>query len=391
MSTLSRYDQRGVSATKDEVHQAIQGLDKGLYPNAFCKIIPDIAAGDPDFCNIMHADTSGTKTSLAYIYWKETGDLSVWEGIAQDAIVMNLDDMACVGCTEHFLLSSTIGRNKNLVGGEVIQTIIQATSRFAERMRAHGIDIALTGGETADVGDIVRTADVGYTAFARMRREEVISCQIQPGHVVVGLASYGQTTYETEYNGGMGSNGLTSARHDVLSNDYMLKYPESFDSATPAHLVYSGTRHLTELVDTPAGPIPVGKLLLSPTRTFLPFLKPFIAQHRKDIAGIIHNTGGGQTKVSKFLSQARVVKDNLLPVPPLFELIQRESNTSWQEMFQVFNMGQRLELYLPSSLAEAAISLAASLGIEAQVVGRVEASSQPAVVIESSYGRFEYH
>lgn len=390
MSTLSRYDQRGVSATKDEVHQAIQGLDKGLYPTAFCKIIPDVAAGDPAYCNIMHADTAGTKTSLAYIYWRETGDLSVWEGIAQDAIVMNLDDMACVGCTEHFLLSSTIGRNKNRVSGDVIQAIIQATSRFAERMQAYGIQIALTGGETADVGDIVRTADVGYTAFARMRRSEVIACDIQPGNVIVGLASYGQTTYETAYNGGMGSNGLTSARHDVLAQIYRQKYPESFDAATPEHLVYAGTRSLTDMIDTPAGPVSVGKLLLSPTRTFLPFLKPFVARHRGEIAGIIHNTGGGQTKVSKFLGQARVVKDNLLPVPPLFAMIQRESGTEWREMFQVFNMGQRLELYLPEALAGEAIQLAHSLGIDAQVVGRVEAAPHPEVIIESPYGRFSY-
>lgn len=391
MSEPSRYDQRGVSATKEEVHQAIKGLDKGLFPNAFCKIIPDYAALDPAYCNLMHADTAGTKTSLAYLYWKESGDLSVWTGVAQDAIVMNLDDMACVGCTDSFVLSSTIGRNKGLVPGEVVATLIQAAGVFADAMQAYGIHIHLAGGETADVGDIVRTVDVGYTAFARMKREEVLEINLRPGDVVVGLASYGKATYENSYNGGMGSNGLTSARHDVLSGVYAQKYPESFDPQLPPSLAYSGSRLLTELVDTPEGPVPVGKLILSPTRTYLPFLKPFIAQHHRDIHGIVHCTGGGQGKVLKFLQgKNRVVKDALLPVPPLFHLIQSESGASWKEMYQVFNMGHRLELYLPQELASAAIAQAAALGIEAAVIGRVEPADKAQVIVESPYGRFEY-
>lgn len=391
MTEQSRYDQRGVSATKDEVHQAIKGLDKGLYPNAFCKIIPDFAAQDPEYCNIMHADTAGTKTSLAYLYWKETGDLSVWAGIAQDAIVMNLDDMACVGCTDNMLLSSTIGRNKNLIPGEVVRTLIQSTSAFVEKLQSLGIGIQLTGGETADVGDIVRTADVGYTAFARMRRADVIENRIQPGDVIVGLASYGQTVYEDAYNGGMGSNGLTSARHDVLDAHYAARYPETYDPSTPEALVYSGSRMLTDLIQTPSGEIPVGKLILSPTRTYLPFLKPFIERHRSSIHGIIHCTGGGQTKVLKFLEPGRrIIKDTLLPVPPLFELIQSESGTSWKEMYQVFNMGHRMELYLPEALVPEALQLAASLQLDAAVIGRVEASAQSEVVIESPYGHFTY-
>jgi phosphoribosylformylglycinamidine cyclo-ligase len=369
MSEPSRYDQRGVSATKEEVHQAIKGLDKGLFPNAFCKIIPDHAALDPAYCNLMHADTAGTKTSLAYLYWKESGDLSVWTGVAQDAIVMNLDDMACVGCTDSFVLSSTIGRNKRLIPGEVVATLIQAAAVFADTMQTYGIHIHLAGGETADVGDIVRTVDVGYTAFARMKREEVLEIKL----------------------GGMGSNGLTSARHDVLSGLYAQKYPESFDPQLPAPLAYSGSRLLTEQVDTPEGPMPIGKLILSPTRTYLPFLKPFIAQHRRDIRGIVHCTGGGQGKVLKFLQgKNRVVKDALLPVPPLFSLIQSESGASWREMYQVFNMGHRLELYLPQELAQEAIAQAAALGIEAAVIGRVEPADSARVIVESPYGQFEY-
>ncbi|WP_373551673.1 AIR synthase-related protein [Haliscomenobacter sp.] len=385
-----RYDQRGVSASKDEVHAAIKNLDKGLYPNAFCKIIPDVAGMDPDYCNLMHADTAGTKTSLAYLYWKETGDLSVWKGIAQDAIVMNLDDMGCVGCIDNILLSSTIGRNKNLITGEVISTLINATTELVDQLTALGINVFLTGGETADVGDIVRTIDVGYTAFARMPRVEVISNNIQAGDVIVGLSSAGQTTYETEYNGGMGSNGLTSARHDVLDHDYAAKYPETFDPATPESLVYSGKRKLTETINIQGQEIPIGKLILSPTRTFLPFIKPLLEQLRPHIHGMIHCTGGGQTKVLKFLDNKKVVKNDLLPTPPLFQLIQAESGATWKEMYQVFNMGQRLEVYLPAAYAQQVIELAQSFNIEAKVVGHVEENQFNQVSIYSPYGHFEY-
>jgi phosphoribosylformylglycinamidine cyclo-ligase len=385
-----RYDQRGVSASKDEVHAAIKNLDKGLYPNAFCKIIPDIAGMDPDFCNLMHADTAGTKTSLAYLYWKETGDLSVWKGIAQDAIVMNLDDMGCVGCIDNILLSSTIGRNKNLISGEVISTLISATTELVEQLQNLGINVFLTGGETADVGDIVRTIDVGYTAFARMPRANVITNNIQAGDVIVGLASSGQTTYETEYNGGMGSNGLTSARHDVLDKSYAALYPETFDSATPEALVYSGKRKLTETLHINGQDIPIGKLILSPTRTFLPFIKPLLEQLRPQIHGMIHCTGGGQTKVLKFIDGKRVIKNDLLPTPPLFNLIQAESGASWKEMYQVFNMGQRLEVYLPEVHAQQVIDLAHSFHIDAKVVGHVEDNPINQVSIQSQYGTFEY-
>ncbi len=385
-----RYDQRGVSASKDEVHAAIKNLDKGLYPNAFCKIIPDVAGMDPDYCNLMHADTAGTKTSLAYLYWKETGDLSVWKGIAQDAIVMNLDDMGCVGCIDNILLSSTIGRNKKLITGEVISTLINATTELVDQLTALGINVFLTGGETADVGDIVRTIDVGYTAFARMPRAEVINNNIQAGDVVVGLSSAGQTTYETEYNGGMGSNGLTSARHDVLAHEYAVKYPETYDPATPETLVYSGTRKLTETININGQEIPIGKLILSPTRTFLPFIKPLLEQLRPHIHGMIHCTGGGQTKVLKFLDNKKVVKNDLLPTPPLFQLIQAESGATWKEMYQVFNMGQRLEVYLPAAYAQQVIELAQSFNIEAKVVGHVEENPFNQVSIFSPYGHFEY-
>lgn len=385
-----RYDQRGVSASKDEVHAAIKNLDKGLYPNAFCKIIPDVAGMDPDYCNLMHADTAGTKTSLAYLYWKETGDLSVWKGIAQDAIVMNLDDMGCVGCIDNILLSSTIGRNKNLITGEVISTLINATSELVDQLNALGIGVFLTGGETADVGDIVRTIDVGYTAFARMRRSEVISNNIQAGDVIVGLSSAGQSSYESAYNGGMGSNGLTSARHDVLDHGYAAKYPETYDPATPESLVYSGKRKLTETLNIDGQEIPIGKLILSPTRTYLPFIKPLLEQLRPQIHGMIHCTGGGQTKVIKFLDNKKVIKNDLLPIPPLFQLIQEESGASWKEMYQVFNMGQRLEVYLPEAHAQAVIELAQSFNIEAKVVGHVEENSFNQVSIQSPYGNFEY-
>ena len=386
----SKYDQRGVSASKDEVHAAIRHLDKGLFPNAFCKILPDIAAGDPAYCNLLHADTAGTKTSLAYLYWRETGDLSVWAGVAQDAIVMNLDDMACVGCTDSILLSSTIGRNKNLIPGEVIAAVIRGTSDFVDTMRRYGVDLQLAGGETADVGDIVRTIDVGVTAFARMKRDVVLVNNIQPGDVVVGLASFGQATYETEYNGGMGSNGLTAARHDVLTNEYAARYPESFDPHVPKNLVYSGNRLLTETIAVDGHEIAVGKLILSPTRTYLPVLREVLAKHRENLHGLIHCTGGGQTKVLKFLENAHVVKDNLFEVPPLFRLIQESSGTGWREMYQVFNMGHRMEIYLPGQYAEDLIRIAAGFGIGAQVVGRVEAYSGTKVTVKSPYGAFEY-
>jgi len=387
---MTKYDQRGVSATKDEVHAAIKHLDKGLYPNAFCKILPDIAAGDPDYCNLLHADTAGTKTSLAYLYWRETGDLSAWPGVAQDAIVMNLDDMACVGCVDDIILSSTIGRNKNLVPGEVIAAVIRGTSDFIETMQAQGVHLHLAGGETADVGDIVRTIDVGFTAFARMKRKDVLINHIQPGDVVVGLASFGRANYENAYNGGMGSNGLTAARHDVLDHEYAAKYPESFDSAIPTDLVYSGNRRLDETVLIDNQEITIGKLILSPTRTYLPVLKEIFAQYRDQIHGVIHCTGGGQTKVLKFISNVHVVKDNLFELPPLFRVIRDSSGTDWREMYQVFNMGHRMELYLAPELADDVIRIANQFGIEAQVIGHVEAGVGETVTIKSPFGEFVY-
>jgi phosphoribosylformylglycinamidine cyclo-ligase len=385
-----KYDLRGVSATKDEVHAAIKNLDKGLYPLAFCKILPDIAGGDSEYCNLMHADTAGTKTSLAYLYWKETGDVTIWEGIAQDAIVMNIDDMACVGCVDDIILSSTIGRNKNLITGEVISQLISATTKITSELERHGVRIHLAGGETADVGDIVRTIDVGYTAFARLRREDLIVNDIQVGDVIVGLASYGKATYEREYNGGMGSNGLTSARHDVLSHDYADKYPDSFDSNTPKEVVYIGSRKLTETIEIDGENIPIGKLILSPTRTYLPVLKKLLATHKKAIHGMIHCTGGGQSKVQKFLKNKRVIKNNLLPVPPLFNLIKTESGTDWKEMYQVFNMGHRLEVYLNKKDAQHVIDLSKSFNIDAQIIGHVEEADGEHVRIESEFGTFEY-
>ncbi|MEM1217672.1 MAG: AIR synthase-related protein [Bacteroidota bacterium] len=390
MSDQYKYDRRGVSATKSEVHAAIKGLDKGLFPLAFCKVIPDVAGGDADYCNLMHADTAGTKTSLAYMYWKETGDLSVWKGIAQDAIVMNLDDMACVGCTDGILLSSTIGRNKNLITGEVIATLIQATTEFVDEMQQHGVDIHLTGGETADVGDIVRTVDVGYTAFARMRRADLVVNNIQAGDVIVGWSSSGQASYETAYNGGMGSNGLTSARHDVFDKSYATKYPDSFDPNTPNDVVYLGSQKLTDTLHIDGQDIPIGKLVLSPTRTYLPPLQKLLKAHRKNIHGMIHCTGGGQGKVIKFVENKRIIKDHLFPLPPLFELIQKESGTGWKEMYQVFNMGHRMEIYLPQELAQEAIDVAHSFGIDAQVIGRVEEAEQNEVVIDGAFGTFSY-
>ena len=391
MTKASKYLERGVSADKSEVHQAIKHLDKGLFPNAFCKILPDMVGNDEAYCNIMHADTAGTKPSLAYIYWRETGDASVWAGIVQDALVMNLDDMACVGCINDFVISSTIARNKQYIPGEVISALIQACSDFADQMSDHGIRIHLAGGETADVGDIIRTLDVGYTAFARMKRGDLIINNIQDGDVIIGIASDGQASYETQYNGGMGSNGLTSARHDVFSAIYGTQYPESFDPAIPAHLAYSGNRRLTDLIPIPGvGDIPLGKLVLSPTRTFLPILSRLIPTFKEDIHGMIHCTGGGQTKVKKFLGNHKAIKDNLPPPPPLFKIIQTESQTSWEEMYEVFNMGIRLEIYTSASQAGPMIDLIQSFGIQASIIGRVETSEQPAVELRTDLGRFEY-
>lgn len=385
-----KYDLRGVSATKDEVHAAIKDLDKGLYPKAFCKVLPDFVAGDADYCNLMHADTAGTKTSLAYMYWKETGDVSVWKGIAQDSIVMNLDDMACVGCLDDIILSSTIGRNKNLITGEVISVVINATTELVASMKKYGIDIHLAGGETADVGDIVRTIDVGYTAFARMKREDLIVNNMQAGDVIVGLASYGQASYEDSYNGGMGSNGLTSARHDVLDKSYAKKYPDSYDANTPDEVVYIGSKKLTDTIEVDGQKLTVGQLVLSPTRTYMPVLKELLKTHRKKIHGMIHCTGGGQAKVLKFIENKRVVKNNLLPIPPLFKMIQEESQADWKEMYQVFNMGHRLEIYLNEKDAQSVIDIAKQFNIDAQIIGHVEEAEGEEVVIDSPYGKFEY-
>jgi phosphoribosylformylglycinamidine cyclo-ligase len=392
MSDKLKYDLRGVSASKEEVHAAIKGLDKGLYERAFCKILPDFAAGDAEYCNIMHADTAGTKTSLAYMYWKTTGDLSVWEGIAQDAIMMNLDDMACVGCIDDILLSSTIGRNKNLITGDVIKTIIHATTAIKAEMEKYGVKLHLAGGETADVGDIVRTIDVGYTAFGRMKRSDLIVNDVQPGDVIVGLASYGQATYETEYNGGMGSNGLTSARHDVLSHDYVTEFPDAFDPNTPKEVVFIGSKKLTDTITIDGKEIPIGKLILSPTRTYLPVFKRLLTELKGNINGMIHCTGGAQTKVMKFVNEnLHIIKDNLLPIPPLFELIQSESKTDWREMYQVFNMGHRLEVYLKPEHAEKVIEISKAFNIDAQIIGRVEAmESGNKLTIKSPNGTYVY-
>lgn len=387
---MTKYDQRGVSASKEEVHAAIQHLDKGLYPNAFCKILPDLAAGNTKYCNLLHADTAGTKTSLAYLYWRETGDLSVWPGVSQDAIVMNLDDMACAGCTNDIMLSSTIGRNKGLVPAEVIAAVIRGTSDFVEKMHSHGVHLHLAGGETADVGDIVRTIDVGFTAFARMKRSEVLVPNVRSGDVIVGLASFGQASYETEYNGGMGSNGLTAARHDVLSNIYAEKYPESFDPRLPKEVVYTGNRLVTEKISIGNQEVSVGKLILSPTRTYLPVLQEILREHRKKIHGLIHVTGGGQTKVLKFVKDVHIVKDNLFELPPLFKLIQESSKTPWREMYQVFNMGHRMEIYLPARHADTVMAVAAKYGIEARVIGRVRKAQGEKVTVKSPFGKFEY-
>jgi phosphoribosylformylglycinamidine cyclo-ligase len=384
-----RYAQRGVSASKEDVHNAIAQLDKGLFPKAFCKIVPDTLAGDPDFCTIMHADGAGTKSSLAYLYWRETGDMSVWRGIAQDAIVMNTDDLICVGATGPMLLSSTIGRNKTLIPGEVIAELINGTEEVLQMLRDHGMEIYSTGGETADVGDLVRTIIVDSTVIARMRRDQVISNdRIQAGDVVVGLASFGQATYESAYNGGMGSNGLTSARHDVLAHALADRYPESFDPAVDRSLVYSGSQSLTTPVDGTG--LTVGQLILSPTRTYAPVAKVLLDQLRPHIHGMVHCSGGAQTKVLHFIDNLHVVKDNLFPIPPLFQLIQQESGTSWQEMYKVFNMGHRLEVYLSPEHAQAVIDIAQSFGIDAQIVGRVEPFSGKQVTIQAETGTFVY-
>ena len=388
MSVEKRYQLRGVSAEKEDIHNAIKNLDKGLYPNAFCKIIPDILGNDNEFCNIMHADGAGTKSSLAYLYWKETGDLSVWSGIAQDAIVMNTDDLLCVGATDKMLLSSTIGRNKNLIPGEVISAIINGTEEFLEKLRSLGVGIYLTGGETADVGDLVRTVIVDSTVTARMRRDEVIENNIQPGDVIVGFASSGQATYETSYNGGMGSNGLTSARHDVLNHYLAEKYAESYDHSIPEDLIYSGPHTLTEPTEIEG--VDVGKLILSPTRTYLPMMVPILDNFRKQINGIIHCSGGAQTKVLHFTNKLHIVKDNMFALPPLFRMIQESSGTDWKEMYKVFNMGHRLEIYTNEKAAEEMIQIAKEFNIGAQIVGHVEASDKKQLTIKSEFGTFEY-
>jgi phosphoribosylformylglycinamidine cyclo-ligase len=384
-----RYNQRGVSASKEDVHNAIRNVDKGLFPKAFCKIIPDKLGGDPEYCNIMHADGAGTKSSLAYLYWKETGDLSVWKGIAQDALIMNIDDLLCVGATDNILLSSTIGRNKHLIPGEVISAIIQGTNELCEELSALGVHIYPTGGETADLGDLVRTIIVDSTVACRMKRADVIdNARIQAGDVIVGLASYGRATYEKTYNGGMGSNGLTSARHDVFAHYLAYNYPESYDPNVPAELIYSGTKKLTDQI---AGlGLDAGQLVLSPTRTYAPVIKLVLEKLRAHIHGMVHVSGGAQTKILHFVDRLRIVKNNLFPVPPLFRLIQEQSGTAWKEMYTVFNMGHRMEIYLPQEFADEIITISKSFGIDAQIIGFVEASEQKELIIESENGQFQY-
>lgn len=402
MTQDTRYNQRGVSASKEDVHAAIKGLDKGLFPKAFCKIVPDFLSGDENSCIVMHADGAGTKSSLAYIYWKETGDDSVWKGIAQDAIVMNTDDLLCVGAVDHILLSSTIGRNKNLIPGEVIAQLINGTEEVLAQLRNYGIGIHSTGGETADVGDLVRTLIVDSTVVCRMKRADVISNdRIQAGDVIIGLASFGKANYENEYNGGMGSNGLTSARHDVFDKQYRTKFPESYDGAVPADLVYSGKLKLTDEIEIPSSQfltevghspfkISAGKLVLSPTRTYAPVMKKILEKYRKQIHGLVHCSGGGQTKVLHFVDKVHIIKDNLFAVPPLFKLIQEQSQTPYSEMYKVFNMGHRMEIYIAPEYAEEIISISKSFDIDARVVGRVEASATKKLSIKSEFGFFEY-
>ena len=385
----NRYNLRGVSADKEDVHSAIKNVDKGLFPQAFCKIVPDYLSNDDDYCVVMHADGAGTKSSLAYMYWKETGDISVWKGIAQDALVMNLDDLLCVGVTDNILLSSTIGRNKNLIPGEVISAIINGTEELLSDLRNQGVDIKSTGGETADVGDLVRTIIVDSTVVARLKREDVISNHnIQDGDVIVGLSSFGQASYESEYNGGMGSNGLTSARHDVFSKYLANKYPESFDPSVPEDLIYSGTKSLTDTQDDLT--VDIGKLVLSPTRTYAPVIKKILDAYRNHIHGMVHCSGGAQTKVLHFVDDVHVIKDNLFDIPPLFELIQKESNTDWKEMYKVFNMGHRMELYVPQEIADDIIAISKQFNVDAKVVGRVEANEGKKLTIKSQYGEFVY-
>lgn len=385
-----RYAQRGVSAAKEDVHNAIKNVDKGLFPNAFCKIVPDHLTGDDDYCLVMHADGAGTKSSLAYMYWKETGDLSVWKGIAQDALIMNIDDLLCVGAVDNIMLSSTIGRNKNLIPGEVISAIINGTEELITDLRKFGVTIHSTGGETADVGDLVRTIIVDSTVTARMKRSDVIdNANIQAGDVIVGLASFGQATYETEYNGGMGSNGLTSARHDVFHNYLASEYPESYDHAVPEDLVYSGSKKLVDAVD--GAPLNAGKLVLSPTRTYAPVIKEILSKYsNEDIHGMVHCSGGAQTKILHFVDDLHIIKDNMFEVPPLFKLIQEESGTDWKEMYQVFNMGHRMELYVPEAIAEAIITISESYNVKAKIVGRVEASEGKKLTVHSEFGTFLY-
>jgi hypothetical protein len=387
--TNQRYDLRGVSASKEDVHNAIKKIDKGIYPMAFCKIIPDLLGGDPAYCNIMHADGAGTKSSLAYIYWKETGDLSVWKGVAQDAVVMNIDDLLCVGATHNILLSSTIGRNKNLIPGEVISAIINGTQEFLDELNEMGVNIISTGGETADVGDLVRTIIVDSTVTCRMRRDQVIdNASIQGGDVVVGLASSGQATYEQQYNGGMGSNGLTSARHDVFAKYLAEKYPESYDHAVPQELVYSGNKRLDDAVEGVT--VNAGKLVLSPTRTYAPVIKRMLDVMRPQVHGMVHCTGGAQTKVMHFVNNKHVIKNNLFAIPPLFKLIKEQSGTDWKEMYKVFNMGHRMEIYVSPQEAQAVIDIAREFNIDAKIIGHVEDAPSNRLTIESEAGHFEY-
>ena len=389
-SVSKRYAQRGVSASKEDVHNAIKNIDKGLFPKAFCKIVPDYLTNDADYCLVMHADGAGTKSSLAYMYWKETGDISVWKGIAQDALIMNIDDLLCVGATDNIMLSSTIGRNKNLIPGEVISAIINGTEELIEDLKSFGVTIHSTGGETADVGDLVRTIIVDSTVTARIKRSDVIdNANITDGDVIVGLESFGQATYETEYNGGMGSNGLTSARHDVFSRYLAEKYPESYDASVPEELVYSGQTKLTDPVEN--SPIDAGKLVLSPTRTYAPIIKAILNTYTsEDIHGMVHCSGGAQTKILHFIDNLHIIKDNMFDVPPLFKLIQEQSKTDWKEMYQVFNCGHRMELYVKPEVAKTIIEISKSFNVEAKIIGRVEASDQKALTIKSAYGTFTY-
>ncbi|WP_159022891.1 AIR synthase related protein [Formosa sp. L2A11] len=385
-----RYAQRGVSASKSDVHNAIKNIDKGLFPKAFCKIVPDYLSQDDAYCLIMHADGAGTKSALAYMYWKETGDVSVWKGIAQDALIMNIDDLLCVGATDNIMLSSTIGRNKNLITGEVLSAIINGTEELIEDLKSFGVTIHSTGGETADVGDLVRTIIVDSTVTARMKREDVIdNANIKAGDVIVGLESFGQATYEKEYNGGMGSNGLTSARHDVFHNYLADKFPESFDAAVPSDLVYSGNMKLTDKVEN--SPLDAGKLVLSPTRTYAPIIKAILSKYNKEqIHGMVHCSGGAQTKILHFVNEFHIIKDNLFPIPPLFKLIQEQSKTEWKEMYQVFNCGHRMELYVSPETAEDIIAISKSFNVDAKIIGRVEPSEKKQLSITSEFGKFEY-